>query len=74
MSEQGRQFEVGEPPEGAEQPLHDLMETYQNINVRNLLESFHDAQQALDTAIGLFSSGYLPLDQQAAVEGLPLTP
>ena len=70
VSEQGRQFEVGEPPEGAEQPLHDLMETYQNINVRNLLESFHDAQQALDTAIGLFSSGYLPLDQRAAVEGL----
>lgn len=70
VSEQGRQFEVAEPPAGAEQPLHDLMETYQNINVRNLLESFHDAQQALDTAIGLFSSGYLPLDQRAAVEGL----
>ena len=70
VSEQGRHPEVMEPPAEAVQPLHDLTETYQNINVRNLLESFHDAQQALDTAIGLFSSGYLPLDQRAAVEGL----
>jgi len=70
VSEQGRHLEVVEPPAEAVQPLYDLMETYQNINVRNLLESFHDAQQALDTAIGLFSSGYLPLDQRSAVEGL----
>jgi arginine decarboxylase len=70
VSEQGRHLEVVEPPADAEQPVHDLMETYQNINARNLLESFHDAQQALDTAIALFSSGYLPLDQRAAVEGL----
>ena len=70
VSEQGRHLELVEPAADAEQPLHDLMETYQNINARNLLESFHDAQQALDTAIALFSSGYLPLDQRAAVEGL----
>jgi len=70
VSEQGRHLEVVEPPAEAVQPVNDLMETYQNINVRNLLESFHDAQQALDTAISLFSSGYLPLDQRAAVEGL----
>ncbi|NBP80473.1 hypothetical protein EBU58_07085 [bacterium] len=70
VSEQGRHLEVVEPPADAEQPLHDLMETYQNISLRNLLESFHDAQQALDTAIALFSSGYLPLDQRSAVEGL----
>jgi arginine decarboxylase len=70
VSEQGRHLEVVEPPADAEQPLHDLMETYQNISLRNLLESFHDAQQALDTAIALFSSGYLPLDQRSALEGL----
>lgn len=39
--------EVTEPAADAEQPLLDLHETYQNINVRNLLESYHDAQQRL---------------------------
>ena len=70
VSEQGGTGEVAEPPADAEQPLHDLMETYQNVSIRNLLESFHDAQQALDTAMNLFSSGYLPLDQRSAVENL----
>ena len=62
--------EVVDPPADAEQPLHDLAETCRNLNVRNLLESYHDAQQALDTAMGLFASGYLPLDQRATVERL----
>ncbi len=62
--------EVVEPPADAEQPLHDLVETCRNLNVRNLLESYHDAQQALDTAMSLFASGYLPLDQRATVERL----
>ena len=62
--------EAAEPAAEAEQPLHDLMETYQNLNVRNVLESYHDAQQSLDTAMSLFSSGYLPLDQRSAVENL----
>ena len=70
VSEQGGSGEVSEPPADAEQPLHDLMETYQGINVRNLLESYHDAQQAIDTAMNLFASGYLPLDQRSAIENL----
>jgi arginine decarboxylase len=70
VSEQGGMAEVTEPPADAEQPLHDLWETYQNINVRNLLESYHDAQQSLDTAMNLFASGYLPLDQRSAVENV----
>jgi arginine decarboxylase len=70
VSEQGGMAEVTEPPADAEQPLHDLWEAYQNINVRNLLESYHDAQQALDTAMNLFASGYLPLDQRSAVENI----
>ncbi|MFM8284493.1 MAG: biosynthetic arginine decarboxylase [Planctomycetaceae bacterium] len=64
------QAEVLEAPADAEQPLHDLVETCRNLNVRNLLESYHDAQQALDTAMSLFASGYLPLDQRATVERL----
>jgi arginine decarboxylase len=70
VSEQGGTGDVMEPPADAEQPLHDLWGAYQGINVRNLLESYHDAQQALDTAMNLFASGYLPLDQRSAVENL----
>ena len=54
----------------SEQPLRDLMDTYQNLTVRNVLESYHDAQQSLDMAMTLFSSGYLPLDQRSIVENL----
>ena len=54
----------------AEQPLHDLLETYQGLNIRNLLESYHDAQQALDTAMSLFATGHLPLDQRSCAENL----
>src|SRR4030095_5933841 len=57
-------------PEEAEQPLIDLLETYQNLNARNALESYHDAQQALDMALSLFSGGYLPLDQRCPAENL----
>src|SRR6188508_1976094 len=43
-----------------EQPLIDLMETYTGLTSRNALESYHDAQLALDMAMNLFSGGYLP--------------
>ncbi len=54
----------------AEQPLIDLLETYKNLSVKNLLEAFHDAQQALDSALNLFSLGYLPLAQRSLAENL----
>lgn len=57
-------------PEDAEQPLVDLLETYRNLSLKNLLESFHDAQQALDSALNLFSLGYLPLRQRCLAENL----
>jgi arginine decarboxylase len=53
-----------------EQPLIDLLETYENLTARNALESYHDAQQALDMAINLFSAGYLPLEQRSQAEHL----
>jgi arginine decarboxylase len=59
-----------ELPDDYEQPLHTLLETLRNVNTRNLLEAFHDAQQALDMAMNLFSSGYLPLEQRALAESL----
>ena len=53
-----------------EQPLIDLLETYRAVSMRNLLEAYHDAQQALDAALNLFSLGYLPLDQRCTAENL----
>jgi arginine decarboxylase len=57
-------------PDEAEQPVIDLLETYQNLSMRNALESYHDAQQALDMAMNLFTGGYLPLDQRCQAENL----
>jgi arginine decarboxylase len=57
-------------PDDVEQPVIDLHETYQNLTARNALESYHDAQQALDMAMNLFSGGYLPLDQRCTAENL----
>ena len=53
-----------------EQPILDLVETYSNVNARNALEAYHDAGQALDMALSLFSGGYLPLDQRSMAENL----
>jgi arginine decarboxylase len=53
-----------------EQPLVDLIDTYDGLTGRNALESYHDAQQALDMAMNLFSAGYLPLDQRSQAENL----
>jgi len=56
--------------EDLEQPIIDLKETYQNLTARNSLESYHDAQQALDMALNLFNGGYLPLEQRCQAETL----
>jgi arginine decarboxylase len=45
--------------------LHD---THRSLSSKNLLEAFHDAQQALDSALNLFSLGYLPLEQRSLAE------
>ncbi|MCA9258256.1 MAG: biosynthetic arginine decarboxylase [Planctomycetales bacterium] len=52
------------------QPLADLMATLRDLTMRNLLESYHDAQQALETVLQLFNNGYLSLDQRCAAENL----
>jgi arginine decarboxylase len=52
------------------QPIIDLKETYQNLTARNALESYHDAQQALDMALNLFNGGDLPLEQRCQAETL----
>jgi arginine decarboxylase len=57
-------------PEDSEQPLIDLFETHRSITKKNLLETYHDAQQALDSALNLFSLGYLTLEQRSTAENL----
>ena len=53
-----------------EQPLLDLKDTLKGLSSKNLLESFHDAQQSLDSALNLFSLGYLPLQQRSWAESI----
>ncbi len=57
-------------PADSEQPLHDLVDTYKGVTARNALESYHDAQQAMDVAMTLFSTGYLSLEARALAENL----
>src|SRR5450432_2325409 len=59
-----------ELPPDAEQPLIDLSETLRGLTAKNLLESYHDTQQALDQALNLFSLGYLSLEQRCVAENI----
>ena len=61
---------LSELPGDAEQPLIDLQDTNRNLSSKNMLESYHDAQQALDQALNLFSLGYLSLEQRCIAENL----
>jgi arginine decarboxylase len=58
------------PDAEMEQPLIDQIDTYGSLTSRNALESYHDAQQALDMAMNLFSGGYLPLEQRSLAENV----
>ena len=53
-----------------EQPVLDLLYCHRDLSKKNLIESFHDAQQALDSALNLFSLGYLPIEQRSLAEDL----
>src|SRR5882724_4742844 len=66
----GEEETLPEFSDDVEQPLLDLKDTLRGLSSKNLLESFHDAQQALDSALNLFSLGYLPLLQRSQVEKL----
>ncbi len=59
-----------EPREDFEQPLIDLVQTYKSLTARNLLESHHDSQQSLDSALNMFSLGFLSLEQRSMAENL----
>lgn len=52
------------------QPVLDLIDAYTNLTDRNLVETYHDATQARDEAMQLFSLGYMSLPMRAAAERL----
>lgn len=56
-------------PEPA-QPVLDLVSAYRELTDRNVLETYHDAMQARDEAMSLFSLGYMSLPMRAAAERL----
>ncbi len=68
VSDFGQEDLPASVPEDSEQPLIDLFETHRSLNKKNLLETYHDAQQALDSALNLFSLGYLTLVQRSLAE------
>ena len=70
VSGMGESDVPADPPPDAEQPLIDLAVTYRGLTAKTLLESYHDAQQALDQTLSLFSLGYLSLEQRCIAENL----
>jgi arginine decarboxylase len=52
------------------QPVLDLIDAYERLSDRNIIEVYHDAMQARDEAMSLFSLGYLSLPMRAATETL----
>jgi arginine decarboxylase len=71
VSSQGNEAELpSEIPESFEQPVHDLWHAFQDLTLRNAIETFHDVQASLDMAMSLFSTGYLPLGQRVIAENL----
>ena len=58
------------PAPGDPQLILDLWETYQNIDTENFQEAYHDALEAKEQSLTLFSLGYLSLEQRAQVERL----
>ncbi len=54
----------------APQPVLDLLECFRNLTDRNLVETYHDATQARDEVMSLFSLGYMSLRMRGAAERL----
>lgn len=71
VAEQGGHRPVpAEVKEEFEQPVQTLAMTYRELTRRNAVESFHDAQQAMEMSLNLFAGGYMPLEQRVMAEDL----
>ncbi len=64
-------FEVPEDvPADAPQQVSDLFAIHRDLKKKNLLESYHDAVQAVDEALNMFNLGSLSVEMRALVERL----
>jgi arginine decarboxylase len=59
-----------EIPADAPQQVNDLFSIYRELKKKNLLESYHDAVQAVDEALDLFNLGVINIEMRALVERL----
>ncbi len=55
---------------GLPQPVLDLFDAYASVSERRLVECWHDAQQAREQALQMFSLGYLNLEMRSLAERL----
>jgi arginine decarboxylase len=59
-----------EAPPDAPQQVTDLVAIHHDLKKKNLLESYHDAVQAVDEALNMFNLGTLSLEMRALAERL----
>jgi arginine decarboxylase len=57
-------------PEDAAQQISDLFGIHRDLSKKNLLESYHDAVQAMDEALNLFNVGSMTIEDRALTERL----
>jgi arginine decarboxylase len=59
-----------EVPDDVAQPVRDLFDAHGELSRRNMREAFHDAQQSLEMANAMFSTGHLSLTHRSLAERL----
>jgi len=59
-----------EVPSDAPQQINDLFSIYHDLKKKNLLESYHDAVQAVDETLNMFNLGALDIEMRALSERL----
>lgn len=57
-------------PDNAPQQVSDLFSLHRDLKKKNLIESYHDAVQAVDEALNMFNLGSMSLEMRALVERL----
>lgn len=70
VAEARESLAVERPNEEAPRLLQEMWDTYENIMPKNVQESWHDANQALEEARSLFRFGYLQLRELGTAESL----
>ncbi|MBR2015972.1 MAG: biosynthetic arginine decarboxylase [Prevotella sp.] len=59
-----------EPDENSHQLVKDLYDIWDNLNPRNMLEGWHDAEQIREETLDLFSHGIVDLKTRAEIESM----